>query len=618
MAAYLKLVLSESDVSIAKNTSKVTAKLYYYGNGASYNYNNPSGTIKIDGTSYSFDHDFTTSTSAQLLATKSKTVTHGSDGSKTVSVSASFKTGVSLGTMSTSATLKLTKIARTSTLSLNKTSVPADESTTVTATATKQSSSLTDTLTVTLGGYSKTIYSGTAFTIPKSWVNGISGTSATATVKVTTKSGSTTIGSATKSLTVTVPTTTEFYPSISNISVSEANATVTSAFPNLGGLYVKSLSKLNVGITAVKAYSSAISTYSTTFDGATYKTASFTTNAINATGDLAISAKVTDGRSRSGTSTKTIQVVDYFTPTVTVKCTQRKNDDGTSKNTVTVKYNVAPVKNANNEAQNTKTLVLYYKASNDENYSEMPLTMADWNGSLDVDFNNIDSTVTYEYKAVLTDSINTNNPATSTAITGVITLSRLAGGKGVTLFEEATEEGFKVGGGKPSKFTGNANIDGNIYLLNGSYVAGKTTDGTILGNFTPVNLSNNCVIGWGGYDTAKGSTYLYGNSLNLYSKNGVTYNGKSASMIKFQTAHVSVTVNANSYKDVAITFPQAFSAVPRVVVCIASSSTAGAIGSITAAVLGGSEKTTGFTARVYNAGAAQRAPVLIWTATGVL
>ena len=118
MAARLKLVLSESGISIPSNKSVVTAKLYYYGNGASYNYNNPEGTITIDGTKYDFDHDFTTSTSAQLLATKSKTVTHNADGSKTVSVSAKFKTGVSLGTLSASATLELTTIPRVSTLTL--------------------------------------------------------------------------------------------------------------------------------------------------------------------------------------------------------------------------------------------------------------------------------------------------------------------------------------------------------------------------------------------------------------------------------------------------------------------------------------------------------------------
>ena len=114
MAARISMSISESSVNVANNTSVVTVKLYYYGNGVSWNSNGPSGSIVIDGTSYSFSHNFTTSSSAQLLATKSKTVTHNSNGAKTVSCSARFVTGVSLGTLTTSASKALTVIPRVS------------------------------------------------------------------------------------------------------------------------------------------------------------------------------------------------------------------------------------------------------------------------------------------------------------------------------------------------------------------------------------------------------------------------------------------------------------------------------------------------------------------------
>lgn len=436
MAARLSLVISESSVSVANNTSVVTAKLYYYGNGVSYNYNDPSGTIVIDGTSYSFSHDFTTSTSAQLLATKSKTVAHGSNGAKTVSCSASFATGVSLGTLRTSASKALTTIPRVSDLSINKSSVPADGTTTVTATATKKSSSFTDTITVTLGSYSKTVTSGKAFTIPTTWINAITGTSKTATVKVTTKSGSTTIGTKSVNLTVTVPSS--VVPSISSVTASEAITAVQTAFGS--GVYVSSLSKLNVSISAAGVYGSTISSVKTTFDGITYTGAEFQTAAISKAGTLTMSVTVTDSRGRTKTTTKNITVYGYSSPMITnISCVS----SGTST-IVTVDGVVSPV-TVGSANKNTKTLTIGYKKSTASAYggtTTVTIPAASWTFSVSKTFSLDSRTTTYDFEAKLTDKLST---ATEHGTTGVPVISRLAGGGGVTLFKEATEEGFWVG-----------------------------------------------------------------------------------------------------------------------------------------------------------------------------
>lgn len=429
MAAYLKLVLSESDVSTANNTSKVTAKLYYYGNGSSYNYDAKPGSITIDGTTYSFSHSFTTSTSAQLLATKSKTVTHNSNGKKTVSVSAKFKTNTSLGTLSTSNSITLTTIARTSTLSISKTSIPADGSTTMTATATKKYSGFTDTITVTLGSYSMTVTSGTAFTIPMEWINAISGTSATATVKVTTKSGSTTIGTASKSLTITVPDS--VVPVIDGISVSEAVSKVTTAF---GNRFVKGLSKLNVTVNASGVYGSTIRSYPTTIDGITYIQQAFTSNVITTAGTLAIKTKVTDSRGRTAEFTQSVSVIDYMPPAITA---MSYSVSGTTT-TVSIGYKVYPV-----DGQNTKSLTLFYKKMTDEGYTERTLTLTDWEGTVTTTISGTESDVTYEFLAEITDKISTQ-PKVITS--GVTALSLRAGGKGAAFFGEAEEDGLTVFG----------------------------------------------------------------------------------------------------------------------------------------------------------------------------
>lgn len=72
-------------------------------------------------------------------------------------------------------------------------------------------------------------------------------------------------------------------------------------------------------------------------------------------------------------------------------------------------------------------------------------------------------------------------------------------------------------------------------------------------------------------------------------------------------------IDANSYKDITVSFGKTFSSVPTVVCCLSSTSTAGAIGSMTATPH--SETTTECKIRVFNAGSATRTPGIRWIAT---
>lgn len=445
--ARLSLVLSESNVSTANNTSTVTANLYYYGNGVSNNTEGSSkGTITIDGSSYSFKHSFTKSTSAQWLGSASKTVTHNSDGSKTVSASASFFTNVSLGTMTTSASLPLTTIARTSDLSISKTSIPADGSTTMTATATKKTSSFTDTIVVKLGSYSKTVTSGTAFSIPLEWNNAISGTSATATVTVTTKNGSTTVGTNTKNLTITVPDSVK--PTISKVDISEANSVIATAFPNT---YLKNLSKLTVDISAEGAYSSTISKYSTTFNSKTYTGSNFTSNIFSNSGDYNLSTTVTDSRNRTATYTKTVSIVDYTKPVISDIDILRCDSDGTLNISGTSSKIVITGTVDSVNSLNDKNISISVRKLSDTEYTTNNFEASAYSFTDSYIINNIEPLTGYEYIITLSDKLNT---VSKTIKTGIPTLSRYAGGGGVTLFDNASEDGFIVERGKPSHFTG--------------------------------------------------------------------------------------------------------------------------------------------------------------------
>ena len=366
------------------------------------------------------------------------TVYHNSNGAGSVSVSGGYEAGVGgFSTITASNSLTLPTIPRVSDLSVNKSSVPADESTTVIATATKKSSSFTDTITVSLGSYSKAVTSGTAFTIPKTWINAISGTSATATVTVTTKSGSTTIGSKSVNLTVTVPDS--VVPTVSSISASEAITAVTTAF---GNRFVRSLSQLNVKVNAAGVYGSTIKSYAVTLDGVKYQSEEFQSNALNTAGSVDIVATVTDSRGRTRTLTKTITVVDYSAPAITnmtyYPCDANGNRNPNGTNTkVIINGLVASV-----AGQNSRSLILKYKAIDAATYTALMLTTSSWSFEASTIVSGTDPTSTWEFIATLTDKISSIE---NRIVTGAPVISRLAGGKGVRLFGEAQNEGFWVG-----------------------------------------------------------------------------------------------------------------------------------------------------------------------------
>lgn len=444
--AKLELVLSESDVNIVNNTSKVTAKLYYYGNGVSYNYDNPEGTITIDGTEYAFNHDITTSTSKQLLATKSKIVTHNADGEKTAVVSAVFKTRTSAaGTLKKSASLELTKIPRASDITLDKTTVLADGNEAVIATVTKKIDTYTDELSVSLGDYSQPIEAGVAFTIPEEWINAIPGTTAIAKVTVTTSSEDVVIGTNTADLEVQVPD--GIVPVINGVTVTEAVAKVAEAF---GNLFVQNLSQLNVNVDAEGVYGSSIASYSVTLDGVTYIQKAFTTNVIKAHGALNGSVTVVDSRGRSATDIFEVDIVEYQQPVVLPISFYYCDDDGNrdsngSHTKVLIPYKAYPV-----EGQNSKSIVLTYKSTVDETATERIITPDEWEGTVEAIIHGADYSMTYKYAASLTDEIATS--ASAEVTTGLVVISRKAGGKGVTFFGEAEEDGLIVKGKNPLLF----------------------------------------------------------------------------------------------------------------------------------------------------------------------
>lgn len=428
MGGYLSLSISESGVNIPNNTSVVTVNVYYYGNGMSWNAESRPGTIYIDGYSYGFSHSFTTSTSSQWLGSASRTITHNSDGSRYVGCSASFSTDVSLGTISTSGGITLTKIPRVSDLSVSSSSIVADGKQTITVTANKKSSGFTDTLSFKLGSRSMNIESGVPFSIPVDWCNEMpDATHSIGTVIVTTRSGSTVIGTRSAAVNVKVPS--YLTPDITAFDINEAVTSVAAAFNR----YCKGLSKLSINTNATAYYGATIRAYNITVDDATYTENKFISNVLMSSGKLPVKLTVTDSRGKTASQNKEIEVYSYKPPAIE----SLKFEQG-SVLTVMVRGAVDSV-----EGNNTKTLIIKYKSVGDTDYISRVIPLDSWDFDVSTTLN-LDTSLTYDVMAELTDKIGS---ATNSTVTGIPVISRLAGGKGITIGAEAEREGFVLSDG---------------------------------------------------------------------------------------------------------------------------------------------------------------------------
>ena len=104
-------------------------------------------------------------------------------------------------------------------------------------------------------------------------------------------------------------------------------------------------------------------------------------------------------------------------------------------------------------------------------------------------------------------------------------------------------------------------------------------------------------------------------SVSLSEALGITSESKRETNSNIRQGRIAGTsVSANSYVDAQASFGVDMDAVPTVVCCVDSNSTAGAIGSITAAVLTDSITVSGFTCRIFNAGSSTRIPAVQWIA----
>lgn len=329
----LLLDVSEKSYSIENNTSKIEWWVGIRSNTAYHNHYGLSETyvVNINGTVvHNAVHTPTVNSGATVwVASGTTTVSHNADGSKSISVSASFNNadrGTYLPTTgSCSGSLKLTTIPRATTPSIDKPSLDCGSA--IKISGTSASSNFSHKVYVTWNGTKTqigTIASGTttpsfSYTIPTDWEKNIpDSTSGIATFTLETISGSTSVGS--KTVNATIKVRSGVVPSIGTVSISDTNSICAGI-----GQYVQSQSKLKFSIATSGNQGSTITSVSTKFNGQTYSGSTFTTQAIQNSGTLTYTITVTDSRGRTATKSGSVSVVAYSPPSLTNVSAKRAN-----------------------------------------------------------------------------------------------------------------------------------------------------------------------------------------------------------------------------------------------------------------------------------------------------
>lgn len=443
MAVTLTISIDQNSQNITNNTSNVTVAVRASWTGGSYNALQKSGWVKIDGTTYNFTSSFNTgrtSTGTQVLCSKTVNVTHGSTGAKTLSCSASYTTGVSSGTIAASASKELTTIPRKSTLSVGNGTLGTAQ----TLKVTEQASSFTHTITAKCGTVSTTICTKStnnsiSFTPPLSWASqNTTGTSVSVTYTITTYSGTSSVGSNSYTKTCSIPSSVK--PSVDSISISD-----TTGCYNTYGAYVKGFSKLKVTVTPKQAYGSPIASYKTTANGSTYTSASFTTGVLKSSGELSVSATVTDKRGRtSSASTKKISVLDYSAPNISKFTVGRCDEDGNAyeqgdRVKVTFAYSIVSLNGKNNSVCELK-----YKKSSETNYT----VPTDFDPSVGEYIFPAITDSSYDVVITVTDDLSINSRMTSVS-TAYVIMHWNASGRGVGIgkiseYDDLLDVGFQT------------------------------------------------------------------------------------------------------------------------------------------------------------------------------
>ena len=299
---------SESNVSVANNTSDLNVKLIYRMNASQYaTFGSGYFKITVNGTAYEDNKyvQFASGTHEYTVIDHTFTITHDSNGAKSVSivVNNGYVSGTSgLSATSGSGTATLTTIARATVPSAPS---PCYFGSNITISMPRASSSFVHQLVISIGQahiYETAANLGTSYTfsIPSSWADVCyNSTSSTLTIGCRTYSGSTQVGG-TQVINLTIMVPDSWKPTVS-VSKSISNGGDSSQV-------IAKVSTVNLTASGSASAGTGIASYSWS-GGAVSGTGASKSHSPSAAGNYTYTVTVTDQRGRTGAATVTASAV---------------------------------------------------------------------------------------------------------------------------------------------------------------------------------------------------------------------------------------------------------------------------------------------------------------------
>lgn len=496
--------------------------------------------------------------SNKIFTSPTKSITHDSDGKKSITVDCSIPIKLTLGgsyvdTVKAVKTVTLPTIPRASSIS-SAGNVTVNGSNKSTVGIGAKSSSFSHKVNWAIGDYSHTenVAAGetsVSYAIPVSWLNAIPDAK-TGSLKITlsTYSGSTKIGSsATKTITISVPDEAAYKPTFT-AAASDAAGIYAKV-----GVYVKGKSKLKVSLTSISGkYSATIKSISISMNGTTYKptvgsSASATSGTLSTAGTNTVTIKVTDSRDYSTSKTLEIEVKTYSNPYFSALTISRyrmeddgsyvKDDEGEYAN---VQY-TAKVSSVGSNA--LQKVVIQYTAVKAGASSES-VTLTDSTGSIYVA---ADTELVYNFTVTVTDKLGSvvYKKQLSTAAT---IMDILKGGLAVAFGKVAELAGYldiawNVIFRKQVYMNNYSDEEKNFYFENDAHRQGKTYENDAI-------YPHMCKL-YGGNGASRTGIGLYDglNNCPIWVYDDVNKLIDSSATLKYTA--VTVTINSTNATEVA-------------------------------------------------------------------
>lgn len=350
--------------------------------------------------------------------------------------------------------------------------------TALTLTVTKYNTAFTHTITYKCGTATGTVTT-TASAASVSWgtsngntvalaAQNTAGKSVSVTFTIITYSGGTEVGRNTASCLMAIPNTVK--PSVA-LTVADATGLLATY-----GAYVQGKSKLTITANPTLAYGSPIKVYEIAADGKTYSTSPVTTDVLQGTGTLAITAKVTDNRTYPSDVTKTnITVLPYAPPAVTVTAYRCNSSGAADPEGAYMKFGFSAEISSLN-SKNSATYSISYKAG-----SGAATTVTGSGLSYTSSVIACDVAQNWTIEVTVTDKLSSTVKAAIIPIAFTL-MDFYQTGKGIAFGKVATRDGFDCA--MPAYFSGTTNFSGaTSHSGHAAFTGGVTIGGKAVGDY---------------------------------------------------------------------------------------------------------------------------------------